>query len=274
MDSETKPRLDYDALMEVVRRRRSVRKFEEGRSIGRDVLLKIADAGRWAPSGANTQCWDFIVVDDPAVKAKVFDVFMRQSERLFLHAKGFPHIRKAYIANTVAIVVVLGDPRWKCCFPQGTTPEWEAEYAANNEKIYLASLGAAIQNVQLAVTAVGLTSAWLSGGGEATTNRELAEVLGYPPFLEAVGTIPIGYPEKDASYRYRRPIEHVVHWNRYDATKFRPDAMIAHYEEKVRPFAMYRNDESLTAWGDADEKLGEWKDAFTTAVSNPSGKVG
>ncbi len=265
--------LDYEALMEVVRRRRSVRAFEKGRHVGRDVLEKIVDCGRWAPSGANSQPWDFIVVDDPAMKEKVFEVFMRQSQRLIDHAKGFPAVKKTYMAHTVAIIVVVGDPRWKACFPQGTSPEFVEEYAANNEKIHLVSLGAAIQNLQLGVTAMGLTSAWLSGGGEATTNRELSELLGYPPFMEAVGTIPIGYPQRDVSLRYRRPLEQVTHWNRYQPEKFRTQAQIDYYVERLRPFAMYRGLEKMEEWEDVDEKLGPWKDAFTTAAPNPGGKL-
>lgn len=265
--------LDYEALMQVVRRRRSVRAFEKGRQVGRDVLEKIVDCGRWAPSGANSQPWDFIVVDDPAMKEQVFEVFMRQSQRLIDHAKGFPAVKKSYMAHTVAIIVVLGDPRWKACFPQGTSPEFVEEYAANNEKIHLVSLGAAIQNLQLGVTAMGLTSAWLSGGGEATTNRELSALLGYPAFMEAVGTIPIGYPQKDVSLRYRRPLQQVTHWNRYEPEKFRTQAQIDYYVERLRPFAMYRGLERMEDWEDCDEKLGPWKDAFTTTAPNPSGKL-
>ncbi|MCC6211030.1 MAG: nitroreductase family protein [Burkholderiales bacterium] len=265
--------LDYEALMNVVRRRRSVRAFEKGRRVGRDVLEKIVECGRWAPSGANAQPWDFIVVDEPGMKEKVFKVFMRQSQRLIDHAKGFPAVKKSYMANTVAIIVVVGDPRWKSCFPQGTSPEFVDEYAANNEKIYLVSLGAAIQNLQLGVTAMGLTSAWLSGGGEATTNRDLSELLGYPPNLEAVGTIPVGYPQKNVSLRYRRPLAQVLHWNRYEPEKFRRQAQIDYYLENLRPFAMYRDVERMQEWEDTDEKLGPWKDAFTTATPNPGGKL-
>lgn len=264
--------LNYDALMEVVRRRRSVRAFEPGREVGRDVLEKIVDCGRWAPSGANAQMWDFIVVDDPQVKKQVFDVFMRQSQRLIDHAKGFPAVKKSYIAHTVAIIVVVGDPRWKAAFPQGTSPDFVAEYADNNENIYLVSLGAAIQNLQLGVTAMGLTSAWLSGGGETITNRELAQVLGYPEFMQAIGTIPIGYPEKDVSLRYRRPLRQVLHWNRYEPRQFRRQAQVDYYIENLRPFAMYRGLERMEDWEDAADKLGSWQEAFTTATPNPSGK--
>jgi nitroreductase len=255
----------YENFIEVIKKRRSVRRFEKGKKVGREILLRIAEAGRWAPTGANAQCWDLIVVDDPDTRQEVLDVFLRQSQRLVDHAKGFPAVKKTYLANTVAIFVVLGDPRFKTCFPQGTSAEWQREYSENNERIFLASLGATIQNIQLAVTACGLTSAWLSGGGEDKTNEELAAVLGYPPFLSAIGTVPIGYPEKQVGQRYRRPIEKIVHWNRYEAEKLRPDAMIEHYVTEVRPFAMYRGAEDISEWEDADDILGKWKDFYLGA---------
>jgi nitroreductase len=252
----------YENLLKVVIKRRSVRRFEKGKQVDRETVLQIAEAGRWAPTGANAQCWDLIIVEDADTRQAVLDVFLRQSQRLVDHAKGFPAVKKTYLANTAAIFVVLGDPRFKSCFPQATSAEWQREYSENNERILLASLGAVIQNIQLAVTACGLTSAWLSGGGEDKTNEELAAVLGYPRFLSAVGTIPIGYPEKDVSQRYRRPLEKIVHWNRYDTAKLRPDAMIEHYVTEVRPFAMYRGLENIGEWEDADEILGKWKDFY------------
>ena len=259
----------YAALLDIARRRRSVRKFEPGRRVSRDQLLRIAEVARWAPSGANVQPWDFVVVEDEDKQSEVVDVFLRQANRLREKAMGFPAVYKSYLKNTVAIFVVLGDPRWRMCFPHGATPEDEAEYDANNDNIYYASLGAAIQNVQLAVTAEGLTSAWLSGGGEAQTNRELAQVLGYPDHLAAIGTIPIGYPAKDHSFRYRRPLEQVVHWNSYQMDQYRTDEQVQFYQDELKPFAMYRSDQDALDWDDVDEKLGVWKAAFTTRVTNP-----
>lgn len=260
-------------FQDIIRRRRSVRKFEAGRTVGRDVLERIVDCGRWAPSGANVQCWDFIVVDDPAIRDRVLAVFLRQAQRLVDHAKGFPAVKKTYLANTVAIILVLGDPRWKVCFPQATSPAFDAEYRANNEAIFFCSLGAAIQNIQLGVTAEGLTSAWLSGGGEDETNRELAEVLGYPAWMRAYGTIPIGYPAVDQDRRYRRPLGQLLHWNGYQRRQYRPHAQVDFYESTLRPFAMYRDQESMDAWPDRDEMLGDWREAFTGSVSNPDGAL-
>jgi len=250
-----------------------VRRFEPGHTIERELLLKIAEAARWAPTGANSQCFDLVIVDEPQMREQVLDVFLAQSNRLIDHVKGFPAVKKTYMANTVAIIVVLADERWKAAFPNATSTEWAQEYRENNERILLASIGAVIENVQLAVTAVGLTSAWLSGGGEDKTNDDLKQLLGYPPCMRAVGTIPIGYPEKDLASRYRRPLAQVVHWNRYEPEKFRPDAMVAHYIAEVRPFAMYRQVEDANEWEDADRRLGAWRQAFTGGLPNPSGRL-
>jgi len=257
-----------ELFQDVIRKRRSVRKFEAGRQVNKDVLARIVDCGRWAPSGANVQCFEFIVVDDPVMRDQVTDVFLRQAQRLVDHAKGFPAVKKTYLANTVAIIVVLGDPRWKVCFPQPSAETMKDEYLANNESIFLCSLGAAIQNVQLGVAAEGLTSAWLSGGGEDETNKDLAALLNYPDWMRAYGTVPIGYPVATQNQRYRRPLEQCLHWNGYQAKQYRTHEQVDFYESTLRPFAMYRDEESMTTWEDRAEKLGQWDDAFTTAVAN------
>ncbi len=254
---------DYDDLIAVVRKRRSVRRFAQGQSVPRETLLRIAEAARWAPTGANSQCFEVVIVDDPDMRERVLDAFLAQSNRLIDHVKGFPAVKKTYMANTVAIFIVLADARWKAAFPVATSPEWAREYRENNERILLASMGAVVQNIQLAVTAVGLTSAWLSGGGEDTTNRDLAALLGYPDCMRAVGTIPVGVPEKDLASRYRRPLDAMVHWNGYEADKFRPDAMVDYYVSDVRQFAMYRGEEDAADWDDAEKRLGPWRAAFT-----------
>ncbi|WP_282045134.1 nitroreductase family protein [Roseibium album] len=260
-------------FQDVIRKRRSVRKFEPGRSVERDVLKRIVDCGRWAPSGANVQCFEFIVIDEPGLRDKVMNVFLGQAQRLVDHAKGFPAVKKTYLANTAAIIIVVGDPRWKVCFPQPTSKGWEAEYLDNNEVIFLNSIGAAIQNIQLGVAAEGLTSAWLSGGGEPVTNKELSELLGYPQWMRAYGTIPIGYPAATQNRRYRRPLDQALHWNGYQPTQYRSHAQVDFYESTLRPFAMYRDEESMESWDDRAEKLGEWEAAFTTGTSNPPGEL-
>ena len=246
--------MDVNAFLGLARARRSVREFEPGRRVSREDLLAICEAGRWAPSGANTQPWHFLVVDEAAMLAKVTQVFVRQTERLYAHVPKFPHVHKKFLANTMAVIVVCGDPRYQAAYPQSeASPALKREYADNSYRIWLVSLGAAVQNIQLAVAAAGLTSAWLSGGGEDQTAAELRALLKIPTALLPVATIPIGAPKKQAKSRWRAPLESLLSWNTFDRSKLKTDGDIRFYIEELRAHAMYRGSESMEAWPDYAE---------------------
>ena len=156
------------------------------------------------------------------MREQVLDVFLAQSNRLIDHAKGFPAVKKTYMANTVAIMIVLADERWTAAFPAATSPEWEAEYRANNERILLASIGAVVQNIQLAVTAHRPRFGVALGRRRGHDQRRAARAARLSRLL----------PRRSAPFRsaYRRRtsprviagrIGQMVHWNRYETDKAR-----------------------------------------------------
>ena len=49
--------------------------------------------------------------------------------------------------------------------------------------------------------------------------------------------------------------------------------MVDTYESTVRPFAMYRDVETMQEWPDRAEILGTWEPAYTGAIANPDGKL-
>lgn len=63
-------------FLEIMRSRRSCRAFDPEKTVSRDDLMKIVEAGRLSPSGCNSQPWKFIVVDEPAAKAKLCDAIV------------------------------------------------------------------------------------------------------------------------------------------------------------------------------------------------------
>lgn len=251
----------YPTLIDIVRNRRTYRKFEPGRQVPREILKQILEAGRWGPSGANVQPWDFLMVDDPEMRDRVRDVMLAQQQRQRRDAPHFPTVHKRYLENTAAILVVLGDRRWEVCFPEAESPEAARaeEYLENKANIFFCGLGAAVQNMQLAIHTLGLGSAWLSSGGEKRCADELRELLGFPEPLRAYAIIPIGYPAKHQEGRWRRPLGQVAHWNRYDAGKFRPDELVPYFKENLRQYALYRDAWRLEDWKDFDERVGAWK---------------
>ncbi len=242
-------------LGEVVRGRRSVRSFEPGRRVDRQVLLDIAEAGRWAPSGANTQPWEICIVEHPDQLAATARILADQADRLNVHCRGFPHVhKKHWVHDAIAIVVLFVDRRWSEAYPVATDDEVDrAEYAENRHNILLVSAGAAAQNIQLATSAVGLSSAWLSGGAEPRTAAELQETLGFPSTHVPLAVIPIGWPHRKHESRWRRELDSVVHWNNAEQGKLRDQEQIDHYIAKERRHSMYRDAETRDMLLDRDE---------------------
>ena len=71
--------MDYDSLLELVKRRRSRRRFKPD-PIPDEFIDKIIEVARWAPSGANSQPWEFIVVKDKEIKDKIVGIVNEHSE--------------------------------------------------------------------------------------------------------------------------------------------------------------------------------------------------
>ena len=57
-------------LMEIIKGRHSIRRYEE-REIPEQDLQQVLESIQWSPSWANTQCWEVVVVQDPAQKERL-----------------------------------------------------------------------------------------------------------------------------------------------------------------------------------------------------------
>ncbi|MBW1802488.1 MAG: nitroreductase family protein [Deltaproteobacteria bacterium] len=62
--------MDYDSLLELVQKRRSIRRFKPD-PIPDEYVDKIIEVARWAPSGFNMQPWEFVVVREAGLKEKI-----------------------------------------------------------------------------------------------------------------------------------------------------------------------------------------------------------
>lgn len=119
---------DDNPVFKALFERRSIRKFTD-EAVSRDDITAILEAGRWAPSGMNNQAWRFMVVfrDDPRM------------EKLAQCTKYGNIVRRC----AACICIVL---------------EKEAMYSKIKDH---QSAGACIQNMLLAIHALGLGAVWL-----------------------------------------------------------------------------------------------------------------
>jgi len=199
--------MEYENLLELIKKRRTIRKFNP-EPIPDDYIEKVMEAARWAPSGANTQPWEFVVVKDQEIKKKIG---LAVSETAELRTDGKIPVQPYFVEASV-LIVVCGDPRLMEAYPTGDV----------REEIFTSSLAAAIQNMQLAATALGLGgSVWGTVGPLAGTR--IKDILNIPQVFKVRAVIPLGYPAVHPKPTYRREINEISHEKTYDMSKFRTD---------------------------------------------------
>lgn len=180
------------AFAEDLRRRRSVRHFSS-RPVPRDVIEQCLWAAGSAPSGANQQPWQFVVVEDADVKRRI-RLAAEDEERAFYTERATPEWlealaplgtdpEKPYLESAPYIIAVFG--RSYGMQPDGTKVK---HYYVNE------SVGIAAGMLIAAVHEAGLASLTHTPSPMGFLNEILGRPLNERPFLLLV----VGYPEKDA----------------------------------------------------------------------------
>ena len=88
--------MNYDSFLELVRNRRSIRRFKPD-PIPDEYIKKIIEAARWAPSGYNTQPWDFVVIKDKKLKESI--VQMASSPRDSMYKSADTEIKQRLLSH-------------------------------------------------------------------------------------------------------------------------------------------------------------------------------
>ncbi len=105
--------MDTENLLEIIRHRRSVRVYKTGK-VSDQQLETILEAARWAPSGANTQPWEFVVTRDRKKMKKVREIYSQEwrdrKKEDPVHYKG---LKKDYVGDVSVLVLACGEARTK-----------------------------------------------------------------------------------------------------------------------------------------------------------------
>lgn len=169
---------------DVVRTRRSVRSFKKN-PIPEEVLSRVLEAARVAPSGSNRQPWKFILVRDEALKQKMISACDNQK----------------FMADAPLIVVACGQ---KLSFNRG---------GYMREMSMLIDVSIAFTHLILAARAEGLGTCWIG----AFKNDEIKKLLGVPEGYEVVAATPLGYPAENVftEPRDRKNLDEIVSENKF-----------------------------------------------------------
>ncbi len=168
-------------LREVIRRRRSIRRYRD-EPLDVKEIYRLLDEANLSPSAGNLQSRDFIIVDDEELKEKLAYAALNQS----------------FVAEAPIVVVV-------CANLKRVAP-----YGRRGRELYcIQDSAAAIDHLLLLVEDRGLGACWVGAFDENMVSR----VLGLPSYIRPVALIPIGYPDEKPDPTPRLPIENIVHYN-------------------------------------------------------------
>ena len=170
-------------VLEAIRTRRSIRRFKQ-ETVPPELIEKLLEAARWAPSSADSQPWEFIVVTDPEIKKGIARSFVIGS---FLNEA------------PLAIAVVVDRLRTALPVQDGTL----AAYA-----------------IWLAAHDLGLGACWINPnipGG-------IRKILGIPFTKKLITVLAIGYPDEAPVHTRRKLQDFVYfekHGNKQGPVKFK-----------------------------------------------------
>jgi nitroreductase len=177
-------------IMEVIKERRSIRKYEE-KDVPEEILKSLFEAAGWSPSWANTQCWELVVVRDKALKESLKETILPKNPATNA------------IAEAPVLLALCGKLKSSGFYKEIVTTkfgDW-----------FMFDLGIFTQTLCLAAASIGLGTV-IVGLFDHDRARNIIKV---PEGYELVALIPLGYPAKISSAPKRRDTGEFVHQNTF-----------------------------------------------------------
>lgn len=171
-----------DSRLEMIYKRRSIRQYQE-KTVPRELLIELTQAGMAAPSAVNKQPWQFIVVTDQPQLSALKNVL--------------PYGKY----NAPAALLVCGVPG--------------SAHADDFGNYWVQDCSAATENILIAAVGLGLGTVWTAVFPVQERVEMVQKVLDLPPDVIPLNVILVGFPaeEKPARTQYN---EKKVHWQKYN----------------------------------------------------------
>lgn len=207
-----------EATMKVIQDRRSIREWTD-EPVSEEDLAMILEAGRQAPSGENAQPWRFIIIRDPEMRRKLGALAGGGSGRRFT---------AEFVTNQMQerFATLQDETKKKAAFEKLTSGQVSAFLANAPLNILVCGkkdvwdtpydTSAAIENMLLMITALGLGACWVIAPCIDIRDEErLKDLLGIPPEIKAISLISVGRPTRPHRQRPRLPMNQLVFSERW-----------------------------------------------------------
>jgi nitroreductase len=182
------------SLFETIKNRRSIRKFEN-KDIPEEMMNTLFEAVQWAPSWANTQCCELIIVKDVSKKTQLQECIAPKNPAT-----------KAIVNAPVVIAF---------CGKKDQAGYYNGSVSTRFGDWLMYDLGLATQNLCLAAHELGLATVIVG-----LFDHDRAEkVLQVPDNYSLVTIVPVGFPAKNPSPPQRKSIKDLVHFETFNGVE-------------------------------------------------------
>ena len=229
----------YNSLMEVVKKRRSLRQLKPD-PIPDDYIDKIIEVARWAPSGFHTQPWEFVVVTKKELKDEIVQIIdeyrstqfdrMETTREAWQGAKSESFFKHPMdYRNAPVFILVFGDTRTKLGLPMVVRFTYQ-----KRDSIFNSTLANAFIYMSQAATTLGLGSHYVSAVHVPMVHCLLKDLLGIPRELEIYDMMALGYPAITPSPKFMRDKQKMIHYDFCGKDDFRTDEEVRDFIKKNR----------------------------------------
>lgn len=185
--------------LEALLGRRSCRNFKSD-PVEKEKIAKMLEAAVYAPSPANKQPWEFIVVNNPEYNRRLNETSEATKVKLAGRSgwKWLPDFSIGFLLQAPTLVVVVGDPA------KNGAEQFLDEPGAG----YVQACSCAIQNMLLAAHAQGLATLWFS----LYEKTDVREIFAISADKDPVGIVCVGYPERIGTAPVRKGVAEKVRY--------------------------------------------------------------
>ncbi len=173
-----------------IRERRSIRRFN-AQKVETWQLMKILESARWAPSWGNSQCWQFVIIEEDERKEELSKT-LSQKNPAALSVKNAPLV--------IAVCGKLKTAGFYNASPMTRYKDW-----------LMFDLGLATQNMCLTAYDLGLGSVIVG----AFDHNAVEELLEIPEGYAIVALLPLGHPDHFPTPPKRKELDDFVHYEKF-----------------------------------------------------------
>lgn len=243
--------MKYEELLELIKSRRTLRAIKE-EPIPDELVEKLLEAARWAPTGFNMQPVELLVVKDlelrKAIKQIVDDY--KNSDFFTLEATREPWQGSPWTLEThgrwecplaPVDILVMGDTRRRVGLPMA------ARHAKQKgDSIFESSLANAFMYMWLAAHTLGLAAMPVSGVKYPKVQGLVKHLLNLPDYIYIYDLFLVGYSamEGGPSAKLMRPLHEMVHYDRAADDEFMGEDELRKQIRKLRAGNIARHAEA------------------------------